>query len=76
MADFVISQRCTIPTVNLALKTAGYGDVEIIYDVENWHRVTVEHICYDEHDQPYISSERTNLKTARAWAKQFADGRL
>jgi len=76
MASFIIPQRCTISTVNLALKAAGYGEVEIIYDVDNWHRVTVEHMCYDEHDHPYISPQRTSIKTAREWAKQFADGRF
>lgn len=76
MASFIIPARCTIKSVNAALKAAGYGDIEIIYDVYNWHRVTVEHICYDQNDHSYISAERTSIKTAREWAQQFAHGRF
>jgi len=76
MASFIVPLRCTIQAVNAALKAAGYGDIEIIYDVYNYHRITVEHQCYDQFDQLYISSERTNLKSARAWAERCADGRF
>jgi len=76
MTSFIIPTRCTIKSVNAALKAAGYGDIEIIYDVYNYHRITVEHQCYDQFDQPYISSQRTRLASARAWAERFADGRF
>lgn len=75
MADFVVPKRCTIASVNAALVAAGYGDIEIIYDDDNWQRVKVEHLCYDQHGDGYILSERTNFKTARQWAQQFAEGR-
>lgn len=76
MTNFIIPKRCTIKAVNAALQSAGYGDIEIIYDVYNYHRITVEHRCYDKFDQPYISPERTSLTTAREWAERFANGRF
>jgi len=76
MTSFIIPKRCTTEAVNAALQVAGYGDIEIIYDVYNFHQITVEHRCYDQFDQPYISSERTSLNSAGEWAKRFADGRF
>ena len=76
MTSFIIPKRCTIKSVNADLKAAGYVDIEIIYDVSNYNRITVEHQCYDQFDRPYISPQRTRLGSARAWAERFADGRF
>lgn len=74
MKRFTPPRRCTVQSVNSALKSAGFCDIDIYLDVYNDKHITISHKCADEFGQIYYMNQRTSAKNAREWAERFAAG--
>lgn len=73
---FSIPKRCTIHSVNQALRNAGHRNVDIYHDASNANNIAVDYLCHDHNGHPYYMTQQTLYESARKWAEAFYFGKF
>ena len=74
MKIFTPPTRCTVQSVNAALRSAGFRDIYIYRDTYNERRITSSHEYTEKSGRSYYVYRLTSARNARELADRFAAG--